>query len=162
MELEQYVGCIVMWNGRPAEIVGVRDCYDGISFLLCYTDASDADSFDLNIYEDDVMSILPDPKHGIIKRKGKDVIFLYRGVEYELTDQPYEPCLYIKKDGAIFRTLHNAFTAYDLPEYFAQGNSLTAIDGKKYGKKDFCKVLAAAIDGDRSEMDFTFAAGLVK
>lgn len=97
----------------------------------------------------------------MLKRAGRKVLFAYNGVDYELTDQPYEPCIYIKRDGEIFRTLHNAFTADDLPEWFAEGKTLKAIDGRVFDQKAFCKVLAAAIDSDRTEMDFTFAADLV-
>lgn len=98
----------------------------------------------------------------MIKREGKKVLFEYKGVRYELSDSPYEPCTYILQDGKIIRTLHNAFTVYDLPEWFAQGKTLTAIDGKVYDEAAFCAVLAATIDSSRTEMDFPFAARLVR
>lgn len=99
---------------------------------------------------------------GTIKRDGNNVIFAYNGENYVLGDHPYEPCTYIKKDGKIIRTLHNAFTVYDLPEFFAEGRVLTAVDGRKYDEEGFCRVLCAAVDSQRSEMDFPFAANLVK
>lgn len=95
-----------------------------------------------------------------ITRKGEQVVFVHKGETYVLTDHPYEPCIYIKSEGKIVCTLHNAFTVYDLPEFFAEGRELTAIDGKVYNERMFCKVLAAALDSGRGEMDFTFAASL--
>ena len=100
-------------------------------------------------------------KEKMLRREGKDVVFVYKDVKYVLGDQPYEPCTYIKKDGTIICTLHNAFTVYDLPEWFAEGKTLTAIDGKVYDEEGFCKVLAAALESGRSDMDFPFAANLV-
>lgn len=99
---------------------------------------------------------------GRLFRRDEDVVFQYGNAEYTLGSHPYEPCLYIKKDGRTLRTLHNAFDAYELPERFAAGEILTGIDGRKYDSDAFCKVLAAAIDSDRSEMDFPFAAGLAE
>lgn len=98
----------------------------------------------------------------MLKRERNRILFFHKGVTYELSDHPYEPCIYIRRDGRLVCTLHNAFTVYDLPEWFAEGKKLTAIDGKKYDEKGFCKVLADAIDSGRGEMDFTFAAGLAK
>lgn len=99
---------------------------------------------------------------GVLERRGEKLLFLYNGREYELGSQPYEPCLYIRQHGVILRTLHNAFTVDDLPGRFERGETLTGIDGKEYGREAFCRVLAAAIDSSRSEMDFPFAAGLLR
>lgn len=160
MELEQYVGCLIRYNGRVALVTGTRSNYDGDWFYLKFTDRET--TFSVNAFERDLMQALPSPEFGLLKRREKGVVFLYKGIEYELTDQPQEPCLYLKKDGRIIRTLHNAFTAFDLPEWFAEGRTLTAVNGKVYDATAFCKVLAAAIDSNRSEMDFPFAASLVK
>lgn len=96
----------------------------------------------------------------MIEKDGNRTLFVNNGTEYELSDHPYEPCMYIRKDGRTVVTLHNAFTVSDLPELLSGGGTVTAIDGKTYGEDDFCKVLAAALESGRSEMDFTFAAGL--
>lgn len=96
----------------------------------------------------------------MIKKDGNKTLFFHNGTEYELSDHPYEPCMYIKKDGETVVTLHNAFTVSDLPELFSGGGTVTAIDGKTYGEEDFCRVLDAAVESGRSEMDFTFAAVL--
>lgn len=60
------------------------------------------------------------------------------------------------------RTLHNGFEVYELPERFAQKETLLGIDGKRYDQETFYKVLVAAINSNRSEMDFTFAAKLAQ
>ena len=97
---------------------------------------------------------------GLLSRQGKSVVFEYDGTTYELTGQPYEPCIYVKKDGVTVRTLHNAFTVYDLPEWFDEGHTISANGGKSLDRKAFCKVIAAAIESDRSEMDFVEAERL--
>ena len=158
MNLEQYIGCYILYNGRVAVVTGARSNYDGNYLILRYADADN--TFSVNAFEDELMNALPDPEHGIIKRKENDVVFLYDECEYVLGYHPYEPCLYIKKDGAILRTLHNAFTVDELPERFAQGETLLGIDGKEYDREAFCKTLIAAIATGRTEMDFTFAAVL--
>lgn len=162
MNMEQFIGCVVRMNGRPAQIVGARDCYEGCWFLLRYTGGDPADDFRVDAYDPALLRALPDPRNGILKRRKSDVLYVYKDVEYELGSQPYEPCLYIRENGAIFRTLHNAFTVYDLPEFFAAGRTLRGIDGKIYDEAGFRKVLAAAIDSSRSEMDFPFAARLAR
>lgn len=158
MGAEQYVGCIVIWNGRPAEIAGFRSSYDGEMFSLKYTDEDGSSCFEVNAFDKDMLKALPDPDFGILKKKDGNAVFLYRDTEYVLGDHPYEPCLYIKKDGSIFRTLHYAFTLDGIFETFSEGRSLLGIDGKEYDMSRLCRVLASAIDGSRSETDFPYAA----
>lgn len=158
MNLEQYIGCVIKYNGRLAIIVGARSNYDGDYFTLEYADGGKI--FSVNAFDEELMDAIPDPSYGIIKRRDGEVVFLYGDTEYTLGSHPYEPCLYIKKDGAILRTLHNAFTEDELPERFAEGESLLGIDGKEYDREGFCRVLAAALGSERSEMDFPFAAKL--
>lgn len=88
--------------------------------------------------------------------------FAYQGVFYELSDHPYEPCLYLRKDGRIALTLHNAFDVQTLAERFQNGETVTAVSGRTYTEEAFCRVLEAALESGRGEMDFPFAASLVK
>lgn len=99
MNLDQYIGCVILWNGRLATVVGSLDCYDGTYLLLHYQDAPENDSFKVNAFDDEMLFALPFPDVGLLKRKEGRVVFLYDEVEYELASHPYEPCLYIKKDG---------------------------------------------------------------
>lgn len=158
MELEQYIGCIIMYNGRTAAVTGAGSTYEGEYFRLRYTDSET--EFTVNAFEGELLKALPDPEYGILKRRDSEVLFLYRETEYTLGSQPYEPCMYIRRSGRIIRTLHNAFDAYDLSERFARGEKLPGADGKEYDRESFCKALLAAIACGRPEMDFTFAAGL--
>lgn len=157
---EQYIDCVIRYNGRLAIVTGSRSNYDGDWINMRYLDGKRP--FSVNAFERECLKALPDPSSGLLKRRDQSVIFEYNGIGYELTSHPFEPCLYIKRNGVIFRTLHNAFTADELPERFAEGETLTGIDGKPVDLTLFCKILAATIDGDRSEMDFPFAARLVK
>ena len=90
------------------------------------------------------------------------LFFSYTDCEYELRSHPYEPCLYIYRDDEMIKVLHNAFDVYDLPSIFDSGETVKAIDGSDLDEEAFCRVLIAAINGKRCEMDWTFAAELVE
>ena len=97
----------------------------------------------------------------IENRDGK-IIFTSVDDEYELQSHPYEPCLYIRKDHDLIKVLHHAFDVYELPATFAANETVKGIDGKDYDQEAFCKVLAAAINDRRYEMDWPFAASLIE
>lgn len=99
---------------------------------------------------------------GKIENIDGKIVFSYPDGEYQLRSQPYEPCLYICKDGETIKVLHNAFDVYDLPAIFGAGETVRAIDGSDVDEDTFCKVLMAAINDKRYEMDWTFAAGLAE
>ena len=88
--------------------------------------------------------------------------YKYKGRTFELTDHPYEPCLYISGAEKIICTLHTAFTTRKLIEAFSKGESVKAINWKDYDEKAFCKVLAAALDSGRDQLDYTYAAKLAE
>lgn len=91
-----------------------------------------------------------------------DVYFSYNGQNYKLESQPYEPCLYIQDGDRIICTLHTAFTTRELIAAFTKGESLKAIDWKDYDEAAFCRVLSAALDSGRDQLDYTFAAKLAE
>lgn len=97
----------------------------------------------------------------IEQRDGK-VVFICQDGEYELQSHPYEPCLYIRKNHEMIKVLRHAFDVYELPGIFEANESVKGIDGKDYDQEAFCKVLIAAINNNRFEMDWPFAARLVK
>ena len=99
---------------------------------------------------------------GKIEKVSGKIIFFHADGEYELRSHPYEPCLYIYKDDELIKILHNAFEVYDLPSIFDSYGTVRAIDGRDFDRDAFCKVLAAAINDDRYDMNWTFAAGLVE
>lgn len=98
----------------------------------------------------------------LLKLSEDKILFVYNNERYWLTSHPYEPCLYIKRNGLLVCILHNAFDVYDLPDKFASEEQIKSIDGKLYDEEAFLKVLAAAIDSGCKEMNFTDAAKLVK
>lgn len=156
MDMEQYIGCVILYHGRMAAVIDAQSSYDGDYIVLRY-DGEDT-SFRVNAFDQDLMDSLPDPEYGLLKHWNGGVVFSFNGQDYTLGSHPYEPCLYIGKGGRILCTLHNAFDAYELPETFARGESLTGPDGRMYGCGSFCRALLAAIASGRPEMDFTFAA----
>ena len=88
--------------------------------------------------------------------------YKYKGRTFELTDHPYEPCLYISGAEKIICTLHTAFTTRELIAAFSKGESVKAINWKDYDEKAFCRVLAAALDSWREQLDYTYAAKLAE
>ncbi|MCQ2555171.1 MAG: hypothetical protein MJ171_05930 [Clostridia bacterium] len=99
---------------------------------------------------------------GQIENINEKITFSYADGEYELRSHPYEPCLYIFKDDEMIKILHNAFDVYDLPSIFEAGETVRAINGKDFDEETFCSVLIAAINDTHYEMDWPFAAELVK
>ena len=97
----------------------------------------------------------------LLKLAENKILFVYNNQRYELSSHPYEPCMYIKRNGLDVCILHNAFEVYDLPDKFDHDEKIEASDGKLYDEEAFLKVLAAAIDSGRKEMNFTYAANLV-
>ena len=95
---------------------------------------------------------------GVLDITENNIGDLYKGIEYELAYHPYEPCLYLMNGDEYAVTLHNAFTTEEIIRVFSVGDSLRAIDGTFYDKKEFCKVLATAIDRNFVNVDFTYAA----
>ena len=98
---------------------------------------------------------------GTLKFNDNSVIYEYNDVVYRLSFYPYEPCLYIILDDVIICTLHNAFTTEQLKKAFSEGKKVDCF-GKKFDEQGFCKVLAAVLDNKRKDMDFFYAADLVK
>lgn len=97
----------------------------------------------------------------MIMKDGNVVVFIYEDKEYILDDYPFEPCMYIIKEGQTCCTLHNAFMVYQVLKSFTEGKTVTAINGIVYDEKRFCNVLAAAIKSGRRDMEFADAAELV-
>ncbi len=86
----------------------------------------------------------------------------YKAKAYELTSNRYEPCLYISAEEKIVCTLHTAFTTDELITAFSEGRTVKAIDWKDYDEKAFCRVLAAALDSGREQLDYTYAVKLAE
>ena len=97
-----------------------------------------------------------------IKSKNGKIVYSHTDGEYELRSHPFEPCLYIYRGEEMIKVLHNAFDVYELPAIFDAGETVRAINGKDFDEEAFCKVLIAAINDKHYEMDWTFAAGLVR
>ena len=97
---------------------------------------------------------------------GDALTYTYKGKKYLLASQPYEPCLYLCEQDIPVCTLHNAYNTYDLVKAFSAGETVTTNYAKDYDKEfdeaGFCRVLAAALDSGRKEMDLFYAAKLAK
>lgn len=97
-----------------------------------------------------------------LKRMDNKVIFTLEDEEYRLSSHPYEPCLYIYKNDEMIKIIHNAFDVDDLIEMFEASETVVAADSEQFDEEAFCKVLDVAINDEHYEMNWTFAAKLVK
>ena len=103
---------------------------------------------------------------GMLNLDPDEVTYTYKNETYQLHSHPYEPCLYLYRGDEIVCTLHNAYNPEQLVEAFSAGKTVTTIYAKEYDKEfdeaGFCRVLAAALDSGRGNMDFFDAAKLAK
>ncbi len=90
--------------------------------------------------------------------KPHQLYYHYKEKIFILTSNIYEPCLYIEDGDKIICTLHTAFTTEELIKAFSAGKAVKAIDRNDYDEAAFCRIVAAAIDSKREQMDFTYAA----
>ena len=103
---------------------------------------------------------------GSLNLSSEEVTYTYKGETYRMSSHPYEPCLYLWRDGVRVCTLHNAYNPEDIAKAFTAGKTVKTNYGKDYDKEfdevGFCKVLSAAIDCKYDDMDFFYAAKLAK
>ncbi|MBR3663822.1 MAG: hypothetical protein IKN64_04105 [Desulfovibrio sp.] len=103
---------------------------------------------------------------GSLNLSPDEVTYAYKGETYRLWSHPYEPCLYLWRGDECVCTLHNAYNTEDLVKAFSAGTTVKTNFGKDYDKEYneacFCRVLSAALDSGRENMDFFYAAKLAK
>lgn len=103
---------------------------------------------------------------GMLNLSSDEVTYTYKNEIYQLYSHPYEPCLYLYRGDELVCTLHNAYNPEELVKAFSAGETVKTNYGKDYDKEydeeGFCKVLAAALDSGRGDMDFFYAAQLAK
>ena len=103
---------------------------------------------------------------GSLTLRSDEVTYAYKEEIYQLSSNIYEPCLFLWRNDELVCALHNAYTTEQLVNAFAAGKTIKTGFGKDYDKEydetGFCKVLAAAIDSGRNEMDLFYAAKLAK
>ncbi len=81
-----------------------------------------------------------DDRYVLGEKDGKP-FFMANGTIYSLSCHPYEPCTYIKNDGALIAVIHNAFDPSAVLKAFAKGKTVNSISGKEYEAKEFCEML---------------------
>ncbi len=98
---------------------------------------------------------------GTLNLDPDEVTYVYKRETYRLYSHPYEPCLYLYSGEELVCALHNAFNPEYLVKAFSAGKTVTDY-GREYDESGFCRVLAAALDSGRSDMDFFYAAKLAE
>ena len=103
---------------------------------------------------------------GSLNLNSDEVTYVYKGNTYRLSSHPYEPCLYVWKSDAMVCALHNAYNPDQLVKAFAAGKTVRTMFGKDYDQEidetGFCRILAAALESGRDDMDLFYAAKLAK
>lgn len=96
-------------------------------------------------------------RHKYLEAVGEDVFFHHKGVRYQITSHPFEPCTYITLNGEVVRTIHVAFEVSDIIQLIRKGYSMTSITGSDIRYEQLRHILAWVIDSDRTECDFAYA-----
>ncbi len=158
---------------------------DDAEFLLCVTaEARNERSFRKLSYEASTDIVLPwlmqfsvlvkhmksgsvsEEDRGTLDLNPDEVTYTYKNEIYRLHSHSYEPCLYLYRGEELVCTLHNAYDTRELVKAFTAGETVKTNYGKDYDKEydeaGFCRVLAAALDSGRDDMDFFYAAKLAK
>jgi len=103
---------------------------------------------------------------GVLNLNSEVVTYTYKNETYQLYSHPYEPCLYLYSGDELVCALHNAYNSQQLVKAFSAGETVKTNYGKDYDKEfneaGFCRVLAAALESGRDDMDLFDAAKLAK
>ncbi len=103
---------------------------------------------------------------GTLNLNPDEVTYAYKNETYQLYSHPYEPCLYLYRGEELVCALHNAYNTDHLVKAFSAGETVKTNYGKDYDKEfdeaGFRRVLAAALDSGRDDMDLFDAAKLAK
>ena len=109
---------------------------------------------------------ITEEESGTLNLSSDELTYTYKNEIYRLYSHPYEPCLYLYKEDELVCALHNAYNPEQLVKAFSAGGTVKTNYGKDYDKEfdeaGFCRVLAAALDSGRSDMDLFYAAKLAK
>lgn len=104
--------------------------------------------------------------YGMLNLNSDEVTYTYKNDTYQLYSHPYEPCLYLYRGEELVCALHNAYNPEQLVKAFSAGETVKTNYGKDYDKEldeaGFCRVLAAALESGRDDMDFFDATKLAK
>ncbi|MBP5200177.1 MAG: hypothetical protein J6Z82_05965 [Schwartzia sp.] len=72
-------------------------------------------------------------------------LYLSEGTRaYKIGSHPYEPCIYLLRDGEICATIHNAFDQREIYNLAKRGGSLRSVTGNAYDLPRLCRLLAFA------------------
>ena len=77
----------------------------------------------------------------------------------QLSDHPYEPCLYIKAAQGIFITVHNSFTLDELCRAAKTNGSIKMITGDEYDMQGICMLLRKALTLSKESVDVGYLEG---
>ena len=78
---------------------------------------------------------------------------------FELSDHPYEPCLYLKDAQGIIVTVHNAFTVDELCKAAQNSGSIRMITGNTYDMQGICRLLRKAVTLPQGSADIGYVEG---
>lgn len=95
-----------------------------------------------------------------LKIESGKIIFSYRGKDYEIKSNPYEPCTYICQDGQIQHTLRHGFETSEIEKMILEDEQFKSISSRMIGQNTLIQIFAATIDDGRSVLTFDYAERL--
>lgn len=86
--------------------------------------------------------------------------YLFRGEQRcQLSDHPYEPCLYIKAATGACITIHNSFTLEELCRAARTNGTIWMVTGDEYDMQGICMLLRKALDLSKESVDVGYLEG---
>ena len=96
----------------------------------------------------------------ILLGKYEGQYYLFKGEQsFQLSDHPYEPCLYIEAAQGIFITIHHSFTLDELCRAAKTNGTIRMITWNEYDMPGICMLLRKALALSKESVDIGYLEG---
>ena len=102
--------------------------------------------------------ILYKSKDVCLLNNNKNLIFVANSIQYNLSSNPYEPCLYMNLNNEPIIVIHNSFTIDEIIYVAKKDNKLKIISGNEYDISGVCELLLCAVNQNVFEADILCAS----
>ena len=108
----------------------------------------------------DVLRLLLFLDGDLLLGKVGEEYYLYQGEQsFQLSDHPYEPCLYVKSAQGSTITVHNSFTLDELCRVAKTNGTVRMITGDEYDMRGVCMLLRKALALSMESVDVGYLEG---
>ena len=92
--------------------------------------------------------------------KYEEQYYLFKGEQsFQLSDHPYEPCLYIEAAQGGFITIHQSFTLDELCRAAKTNGTIKMVTGDEYDMQGICMLLRKALTLSKESVDIGYLEG---